>query len=104
MSPNKKRQAESPDPESLYTGFWNNKYLTSHVESIDDMIKEFQRALKKLKQMKADGIIFDFDLAPDDFIVFTTTKPELAHKYDMHKLLEEEDGDYDIDSDELVQL
>jgi len=64
-----------------YMQFWRNKFLTMEAGTIDDMIQDLESAVKKLKEMRDDGIVLEGG-AGDDYARLVTKDPEVAEKYD----------------------
>ena len=68
-----------------YLTLWRNKFLTIDSVNFDNMIDKLDGAIGLLKQMRADGVLFDPEGGTgDDYIHLYTTDPEIAKKYDMH--------------------
>lgn len=82
------------DPIFVYT--WRNKWLTAEAKTIDDMIDGLREASEHLQKMKEDGVVLDPDGGTsDDYAMLTTNDPEIAEKYDMEEIENEED--YSVD-------
>ncbi len=67
-----------------YITVWKNKFLTTEVQSLEEMIESLDGASHTLKEMLKDGVLLDPKGGTgDDYAYLVTTDPEIAKKYDM---------------------
>ncbi len=60
-----------------------NKWITSNVKTIEDMIAIYEGLAKQFSEMREEGVTLDPDSSiSDDYAVLVTTNPETALKYE----------------------
>ena len=68
-----------------YVMLWRNKWPAAEAKTIDEMIRSLRSAADELEAMREDGVMLDLAAGGvgDDYVLLTTTDPEIAKKYDM---------------------
>lgn len=79
-----------------FVRIWRNKFLTTHVNSLPEMIEGLRTAALELEAMRADGVVLDPKRGTgDDYALLVTSDPKIAEKYGMEDESElwADDGD-----------
>lgn len=69
-----------------YEYLWRNKFLAVEAKSFNRVISALEGAVKELKAMKKDGVLFHVEGVIDDYARFITTDPKIAKKYGFMKI------------------
>ena len=103
MSEERTKDHQERGPVLEYIMFWRNKYITTHCQSLDEMIGVFEGVVASFKAMQAKGVVLrDDGGVADDYATFVTTDAAVAKEFGFLPPDEDEDDCVDVDDDEWI--